>query len=437
MMAAIAASKHGQSDVILLEKNRKTGVKILMSGGTRCNLTHHTDARSITSAFGHADRFLQPAVGAMDPDAVVSMFHQWNVATKVESTGKVFPQSNSAVDVRDALHRAVVESGVEIRLGAGVREITKAAHGENHRWCIATDDGGDGIEAAAVIVTAGGRSWPRCGTSGDAYAWLKKLGHTIVPTRPALVPLVGGLPWMNELSGLTLEDVVVSVHAKGLGRSEEKKLARGNVGDGFAKLPRGMLARRRSSWLWTHFGYSGPAAMDVSGVITAADQMSDLEVRLDLAPEQSVEQIERQLIDSGGKMKLSNVLNRWVPTRLASALVSTDPSATEQDGDSTIAQLSSRRRRSVVSSIKSLALPVSGTRGFAKAEVTAGGVALSQVDRRTMHSRLNPGLFIAGEVLDVDGPIGGYNFQAAFATGRLAGQQAARFVTEEMEASCT
>lgn len=429
MMAAIAASQDGGQRVIVIEKNRKTGVKILMSGGTRCNLTHHTDARSITSAFGHADRFLQPAVGALDPDDVVAMFDQWNVPSQVESTGKVFPQSNSAVDVRDALHKAMIDSGVELRLGCGVVDFSSVTEDGKTRWRVMTEDGG-AVDAAAIIVTAGGRSWPKCGTSGDAYAWLERLGHTIVSTRPALVPLVGGKSWMNELSGLTLDDVIVSVHAGGIDRSSQKKLMRPNVGDGLAKLPRGVLARRRSSWLWTHFGYSGPAAMDVSGVMTAANQMSDLQLKLDLAPEQSAEQIDRDLLQCSGKMKLSNVLTKWLPARLANAV------ASEGDGDSSMAELSAARRRGVVDSLKAMNLPVSGTRGFAKAEVTAGGVELSQVDRRTMHSRLHRGIFIAGEVLDVDGPIGGYNFQAAFATGRLAGQSARNYVQNEMELQC-
>ncbi len=396
LVAAAEAAKRSAS-VVLLEKNNKTGVKILMSGGTRCNITHDTDARGITDAFGHAKRFLQPSVGAFPPAAVNRMFNDAGVPTKIESTGKIFPQSDRALHVRDALHRLAVDAGVTIQLHAGVTGIERSPRG----WNVKTED--ETIEADRVIVTAGGRSWPGCGTTGDAYEWLRQLGHTIVPPRPALVPLVGGHPWMNELSGVTLEDCVASVYPR-----ENKK-----------SKP---LVARRSSLLFTHFGFSGPAAMDVSGVITAAPSIRDVQLLLDLVPTMTEADVQAALSDrsqDGGRQKVAAVIGKWLPNRLATALV-------EQVGqDYTIAQLPRPALQALVDQIKRLPLPVNGTRGFAKAEVTAGGVALSEVDPKTMASRIAEGLFISGEVLDVDGPIGGYNFQAAFSTGRAAGIAAA------------
>lgn len=394
MMAAYAAASH-QASVKLLEKNNKTGVKILMSGGTRCNLTHHTDARGIAEAFGHAKRFLQPSLGAFPPQAVVEFFESAGIATKVESTGKVFPVSNRAVHVRDALHRYAVDSGVEIRTGCGVTRIRP----DGKRWIVETEE--SAIVTDRVIVTTGGKSWPGCGTTGDAYAWMTELGHAIERTRPALVPLIGGDPWMNDLSGLVVDDSLVSV----LPVSGKQK----------------PLARRRGGLLFTHFGFSGPAAMDVSGVMTAADSMEDVRLIVDLIPECTEEELLAEINHrrGGGKSKMSSLLSMWLPNRLANGI-------TAQLGqDVRMAELSKNLRKQLIDNLKRMTLPVVGTRGFEKAEVTAGGVRLDQVNPRTFESRLHQGLFIAGELLDVDGPIGGYNFQAAFSSGRAAGIAAA------------
>ncbi|WP_145422611.1 aminoacetone oxidase family FAD-binding enzyme [Planctomycetes bacterium K23_9] len=392
MVAAAEAARRGAS-VILLEKNTKTGVKILMSGGTRCNLTHDTDARGITDSFGHAKRFLQKSVGSFPPRDVVEMFNRLGVPTKREVSGKIFPESNRAIDVRDALHNAVVRSGTEIRLQSPVQSVTR----ENNIWHVVTEH--ETLQADRVIVTAGGRSWPGCGTTGDAYAWLKKLGHTIVTTRPALVPLVGGHAWTKELSGITLDDCVASVRSVG------------------AKAKKKPLIERRSSWLFTHFGFSGPAAMDVSGTITAASSLKDVQLTLDLLPGVPVSELEAVLSDrsgDGGRRKVATVFSQWLPGRLVDAL------AVQSGGNVSIAELPAAVMQRWIENTKRLHMPVNGTRGFAKAEVTAGGVALKEVDPRTMASRIVDDLFIAGEVLDVDGWIGGYNFQAAFATGRSA-----------------
>lgn len=397
LIAAAEAADRGAS-VLLIEKNSKTGVKILMSGGTRCNLTHHTDARGIAEAFGQAGRFLQPSLGAFSPSDVVRMFHELGVATKVESTGKVFPASDRALHVRDALVRKTVHSGARIQAGTAVRSLEAVVGGG---WRLATD--GEGIEVDRVIVTTGGKSWPGCGTTGDAYDWFRHLGHTIVEPRPALVPLVGGDPWMHELSGVTLEDCVASV-VSAIGGQRKP------------------LAKRRSSWLFTHFGFSGPAAMDVSGVLTAADSFKELQVLLDLVPDFDEAELRARLTDrghDGGRQRVLSIVARWLPNRLASAIVS------QSEADCTIAQLPRRACHSLIENLKRLPMNVTGTVGFNKAEVTAGGVTLKEVDSRTMESRVASGLYIAGEVLDVDGPIGGYNFQAAFSTGRAAGIAAA------------
>ncbi|MEO1617315.1 MAG: aminoacetone oxidase family FAD-binding enzyme [Planctomycetota bacterium] len=415
--AAEASLRMGQgneglpSEIVLLEKNRKTGVKILMSGGTRCNITQDTDARGIAAAFGKSGRFLQKSVGAFPPEDVVRMFHRLGVATKVEETGKIFPKSDRALHVRDALQQQAIAAGVQIRLKASVGEVVPTAAG----WRVGLSaDGSDGegsIECDRVIITAGGRSWPGCGTTGDAYDWLRGLGHTIVRPRPALVPLVGGSDWTKSLSGLTLDDCIASVY-----RRDDWK--------GVPSKKRKPLVSRRSSWLFTHFGFSGPAAMDVSGAMTAAKQFEETRCVVDFLPEIAVESLADELRSGGGRRRVSTVLAQWLPNRFAASL------AEQSGGDITLAELSKQQFERLVAAMKYSELPVHGTRGFEKAEVTAGGVAVGEVDSRTMQSRLHRGLYIAGEVLDVDGWIGGYNFQAAFSTGRAAGIAAADSLTE-------
>jgi len=390
MMAAYAAATQ-HSTVILLEKNNKTGVKILMSGGTRCNLTHHTDARGIADAFGHAKRFLQPSLGAFPPQAVVDFFESAGVATKIESTGKVFPVSNRAVQVRDALHGYAVDAGVEVRLGCGVTGVRP----DGQKWLV--DTGETVIATDRVIVTTGGKSWPGCGTTGDAYAWMTELGHAVERTRPALVPLLGGEQWMKDLSGLVVDDSIVTV----LPVAGKQK----------------SLACRRGSLLFTHFGFSGPAAMDVSGAITAASSFDQVRTIADLVPQRSEEELQAAFSNrqDSGRTKVSSLLAMWLPNRLANGIV------TQLGQDARLAELSKKSRNRLTQDLKRMPLPVRGTRGFEKAEVTAGGVRLDQINPRTLESRIHKGLFIAGELLDVDGPIGGYNFQAAFSTGRAAG----------------
>ncbi|MCA9139460.1 MAG: NAD(P)/FAD-dependent oxidoreductase [Planctomycetales bacterium] len=397
LVAAAEAALRG-ARVQLLEKNAKTGVKILMSGGTRCNITQDTDAKGIASAFGPGGRFLQKSVGTFGPADVVKMFHDCGVETKVESTGKVFPKSDRAVHVRDALLRRATQAGVQIHLRCGVTGIERNAD----RWRVKSDTAS--FDCDSLIVTSGGKSWPACGTTGDAYAWLHQLGHTIVRTRPALVPLVGGFDWTHALSGLTLDDCVASVYDRAAWETK-------------APSKRKPLVSRRSSWLFTHLGFSGPAAMDVSGTITQAKHFDDVVLTVDLVPDVSTQRVHAALSDrsGGGRRTTTAVIGDWLPSRLAESIVRSCHAETS------IAELSREKQTALVDAIKSATFPIQGTRGFAKAEVTAGGVKLSEVDPRTMESRIANGLYIAGEVLDVDGWIGGYNFQAAFSTGRAAG----------------
>ena len=252
-----------------------------------------------------------------------------------------------------------------------------------------------------MILTTGGQSYPGCGTTGDGYRFLTNFGHTIVPPRPALVPVKVTTPWVVDLRGITLPDVAVRV-------IETQRT----------------LATRRGSLLFAHFGLSGPVVLDISRVITGHPQPSSLLLELDLLPsltEAALDEFLRTESISSGKKQLTSVLAAHLPHRLCEMLLS----QTDLPTDRKAAALGRADRFRLVQNIKHQRLPIAGTLGFEKAEVTAGGVALDEVDSRTMLSKRVAGLFIAGEVLDLDGPIGGYNFQAAWCTGWLAGTAAA------------
>jgi len=404
LLAAARSAERGRR-TLLVEKNRKPGVKILMSGGTRCNITHDCDAAGIVAAFGSAGSFLHSPLAALGPRELVDLLHAEGLATKVEPGGKVFPQSDRALDVLDALVRRLRRCGAELALD----EPVTAIHREGEAFCVVTPR--RTLRAEKLIVTSGGKSYPGCGTTGDGYAWLADWGHTIRRPRPALVPLMSDERWLHELSGLTAGDVRLRV----IDPTAEQSGGRRRHRKG------GVLIERRGSLLFTHFGLSGPAAMDVSRAVTGAKRPRDVVLSVDFLPALSVSECEERLriaASHDGRRQVLGLLSDALPKRLLAALAA----RAGVPGDRRAAELSKAERRQLIDQMKACEIRLTGTRGFDKAEVTAGGVALDEIDSRTMQSKLVPNLYVAGEILDLDGFIGGYNFQAAFSTGWLAGQ---------------
>jgi predicted Rossmann fold flavoprotein len=258
------------------------------------------------------------------------------------------------------------------------------------------------LTTASVILTTGGKSYPGSGTTGDGYAWAAAFGHTIVPPRPALVPLTTSDEWVAELKGVTIPDVAVRV----IDPAESKPKP---------------LGEARGSFLLTHFGLSGPSILDVSRAVTAHRAANTLLLECDFLPDEKREALEQRLaqhLQAQGGKQIANAYLLEVPARLWTTLLA----QAKIEPATRSAELGKDARRRLVDGLKATRIRISGTRGFAKAEVTAGGVDLREVDSSTMQSKLVPGLYFAGEVLDLDGPIGGYNFQAAFSTGWLAGE---------------
>ena len=399
LMAAGRAAQRGRR-TLLLEKKRRPGAKILMSGGSRCNLTHALNVRGFVEAFGTQGPFLHSALAALGPDQLVDLIEAEGVATKIEPTGKIFPVSDRADDVLAALLARLRRSGCTLAADEPVQSITPYSAGLRVVTSTRT------LRAEAVILTTGGLSYTSSGSTGDGYRWAAELGHTIIPPRPALVPITSHAPWVLGLQGITLPDVGVQVieHSDDAARPV-------------------CLAQRRSSLLFAHFGVTGPAALDVSRAISGHAQPRRLVLRCDLLPDRKAEAVDAEFQEEchgSGRRMAVGIVTRYVPQRLAATLAA----QAGFDPQRRAAEVSRDERQRLVAWLKQFDIPVSGTLGFNKAEVTAGGVALDEVDSQTMESRLVPGVFLAGEILDIDGPIGGYNFQAAFSTGWLAGENA-------------
>ncbi|HEX4130975.1 MAG TPA: NAD(P)/FAD-dependent oxidoreductase [Pirellulales bacterium] len=399
LLAAARLAERGKR-TLLLEKNPRPGVKILMSGGTRCNLTHDCDRAGIMQAFGRNGRFLHSALAALGPRELIELFELEGVGTKVEPGGKIFPVSDRATDVLDALLRRFDRSGATLALGEPLTSLSATGDGVTLTTPQRT------IHAGNVLITTGGQSYPRSGTRGDGYRWAVELGHTIVTPRPALTPLVVELPWLRELQGVTVPDMVLSVIEL--------------PAEGSTK-PR-TLVERRGSLLFAHFGLTGPTALDVSREVSGHAELSRLRLVCDFWTAASAEQLDARLRDAAttaGKKQVAGLLADELPRRLIEALFE----QVHLPLDRRAAELGKAERQRIVDVVKRQQLPVHGTRGFGKAEVTAGGVSLDEIDSRTMQSKLVPNVYFAGEVLDLDGWIGGYNFQAAFSTGWLAAER--------------
>ncbi len=391
LWAAATAAARGRS-VLLLEKNRRVGVKILASGGGHCNLTTTLSVPALLPAFGpEGARFLAPSVRRLPPLALRAVFDGLGVPTREAEYEKVWPVSNRARDVVDALVRRALAAGVVVRTQTPCLELVRAADG----FLVRTPAGDVGC--ARVVVTVGGASYPRTGTTGDGYPWLAALGHTIVAPVPALAPLVVDVPWVRALAGIAEAEALVRVTAGGR-----------------------TIAERRRPVLFTHTGLSGPGPMDVSRWFERPPPAGAPSLHVDFLPDAD-EATLRANVDAAIAKAPADRLARVLPVALPARLLASLAAAAGVDLERRAGETPRAARHALVRGCKDVVLPVAGTRGFDFAEVTAGGVALPEVDPGTMESRLVKGLYLAGEILDVDGPIGGFNFQAAFSTGESAG----------------
>lgn len=389
LMAAIWAGRGGRCDTILLDGARRPGAKILVAGGGRCNVTH--DVVTEADYAGSSRRAIRKVLLRFDVPRTVAFFAELGVTLKREETGKLFPTTDDARTVLDALLRAARAASVRLEHPWKVASIRRAEGG----FELASVDGRS-LRAERVVLAAGGQSLPKSGSDGSGYGLARSLGHSVTPhLLPALVGLtLADGCFVRGLSGLTLPATVE---------------VRGSNGRRIASFT--------DSTLCTHFGISGPAAMDASRWWQEA-RLADAGTKLVVSwiPGATVESLDLELRDLRGQTPVRFLAPR-LPERLARALCETagvDPAAPGHE-------LPRELRRALATAIAASELPVTGTRGWNLAEATAGGVPLSELHLDTMESRLCPGLHLCGEILDVDGRIGGYNFQWAWASGYVAG----------------
>ena len=395
LMAGITAARAGRG-VVVLDGARRLGAKILISGGGRCNVANCTVTPRDFN--GGSSRVIGRVLRAFPVDRTVPFFEELGVALHEEALGKLFPDSNRASTVLDALLGEAARAGVEVRHAARVNGIAQADGG----FAVTTDAGV--LHAGRVVLASGGMSVPKTGSDGAGYAFARALGHTIVPTTPALAPLLLEGGFHHALSGVS-HPVEMTIRSPGM-------------------TPR----RIAGNLLWTHFGASGPAALDVSRHWHRAT-IEGREVHIDLSfrPGERTEGVDAQLVGEAAarpRASLATVLASWLPASVATQILT----ALRMDELSTMAHLTREDRRRVARALTAWTLPVTDSRGFNHAEATAGGVSLDEIDPATMESRVCGGLYLAGEVLDVDGRLGGFNFQWAWASGYVAGRGVLRSV---------
>ena len=400
----LARACGSETEVLVLEKTPRTGTKILASGGTRCNVTTTLGPDEAARLFGKkGERFLRHGFRTLTPLDVRERFEAWGVGLEEAPLEKVFPRSGNARDVRDALEAAARGAGASIELGAPVEGVAR----DGARWRVDLEDGMT-LGCDALVLAAGGMSYPGTGTTGDGYAWLRDLGLEVVDPVPALVPLTSPDGWVRELTGIAWQGGELVLEDRATGKTTR-------------------LGQRRRPVLFTHHGLSGPGAMDLSHHVARAvgESPLDMAVRLDAFPDLDREAVRAALIEASGlpgnprlQRALAGTPMGPMPKRLFAAFAG----ASGLDPDVGVAGLAKSARHGLVESFKGLEIPVDGTLGFEHAEVTAGGLALRQVSPRSMAVNGHDGLFVIGELLDVDGPIGGLSFQAAFATAELCAQ---------------
>ena len=393
--AIFAAERKGDRRIALLDGAKALGAKILVSGGGRCNVTH--EMVSAIDFFGNR-RIIKNVLAALSVDRTIDWFASMGVILKREETGKLFPVTDKARTVLDALVDRCRALGVAIHAGHRVVGIGRSGDA-NSGFTVQHTHGT--LRAGTVILASGGRSLPKSGSDGFGYSLASRFGHSLSPTVPALVPLVlDDAMFHRTLSGLSQE---VELTTKVAGKS---------------------IDVRRGSLLWTHFGISGPVVMDASRFWTLAREGGDqVELIANMLPDWTAEQIRPWFIQQAAanpRRSLGRTLALVVPERFAEALclhVDCDPRAG-------IAQVPRQDRDRLIAALSRFPFPVKADRGWNHAEVTAGGVPLEEINFRTMESKVMEGLYLIGEILDCDGRIGGFNFQWAWATGYLAGRAA-------------
>lgn len=395
LIAAIRASELGQR-VLVLEKMESHGRKLLITGKGRCNITNSAEIKDFMTEVYPDGRFLYSAFQSFYNDDIINLLENCDVETMLERGGRYFPKSEKAANVSDALFRKAKSNGAIFLFKSTAKSIEYTDEQVSSLTYIR-----DGVESkiftSKVVVCAGGKSYPGTGSTGDGYRLAAEAGHKIEKLFPALVPLVTKEDFGEQMQGLTLKNINAKLFINGKKVAEE-----------FGDL------------MFAHYGLSGPVILTISRqVVLALEENQSVTISVDFKPALDFEKLDARLMrdfNEHGKMKVGNLFKLWLPQKAISVFIQ----ELKIDEEKPANQMSGKERKAIVSLLKSLNFTIIGHRGFKEAVVTAGGVALNEVNPKTMESKIKQGLYFAGEVLNLDANTGGYNLQVAFSTGWLA-----------------
>ena len=393
IMAALAAA-NGGAEVTLWERNKSLGRKLAITGKGRCNITNMADTKDLVKNMPGNGSFLYSAFTRFSAEDTWDFFEQHGLQLKVERGRRVFPLSDNAHEVVEVLVQALHEAGVKIEYNLRAKELAL----QNKQIIGVYDYPGRLYPADAVIIATGGVTYPATGSTGDGYALAAQAGHTIIPPKPSLVPLETVESWPSEVSGLALKNVEMTI------RDQDK-----------------VLDKAFGEMLFTHFGLSGPIVLSLSKVVTAAAEMGrGLTALIDLKPALSEEKLDERLLRNNQKFSRKHFINS-LDELLPASLIPVFVRLVGIDPHKPVNQLTKEERREMVYMLKSLPLTIKGPRPISEAIVTSGGVQVKEINPKSMASNLISGLYFSGEVIDIDGYTGGYNLQAAWSSGYVAG----------------
>ncbi|HWI55495.1 MAG TPA: NAD(P)/FAD-dependent oxidoreductase [Desulfobacteria bacterium] len=397
LIAAGQAAAEG-AQVTLIEKNDRPGRKLMITGKGRCNITNTEQMPDFLKYIPGNGQFLYSSLSRFDNNDLINFFNEHGLETKIERGGRVFPVSDKAEDVVRTLTEFCLSKGVKFKYSVSVKEIISELGKVTAVRCA---DGSE-YECDAAIVTTGGASYPGTGSTGDGYEIARRLGHTLIPLKPALVPLETKEEWVKEMQGLSLKNVEVSVLYKGKKTVSE-----------FGEM------------IFTHFGVSGPIILTLSrAIVPQLDKEQGVTIQLDLKPALTEEQLDARVqrdFTKYARKQFQNSLDELLPKSMIPVMLKLSGIQT----DKPVHQITREERLKLVELMKSFTLTVTRPRSIKEAIVTAGGVSIKEINPKTMESKLISGLYFAGEVVDVDAYTGGFNLQAAFSMGYVAGTSAA------------
>jgi hypothetical protein len=397
IMAALTAAKSG-ARVVLIEKNKQLGKKLLLTGNGRCNITNaEYNLKDLVKNYNNGE-FLFRVFSVFGPKETIDFFEKLGVKTKIEGNKRVFPQSNDTEEVLEALIKCLEKNKVKIMFGAKVIGIEK----KNKKISKLILESGE-VMAKNYIFCTGGKSYQATGSDGLGYSFAEKLGHTIIKPMPALSPIKLKEEWIKNLQGIDLKDIKISVFQKGLpAQAGNKKF------------------QEEGEIMFTHFGISGPVILNISGKVGDLLEKGEVKISFDLFPLLNQEELLKGIEDvlkQYLKKTIKNILSIFVPERFSEVIL--DIAAIDKDKIAN--NMSKTEKEKIIKILKNFEVTVEDILGFEGAMVTRGGISLKEIDHKTMKSKIVDNLFFAGEIIDVDGKTGGFNLQASWATGYLAG----------------